>query len=140
MPDRIRNLTNRIKNKIENEDQGIAIISYIPLIGWIIASFKSKTKDKFVHFHREQAKEINIGIVVIYIFVWFIENFPLTAWLFGKKSIFYPLTESVWTLILLFYIVITLIGVYKAIHDEIWSYPYRKEINEKIKEFFKKTR
>lgn len=140
MADRIRNLQNKFKSKIENGDELSAILAYIPLIGWIIANITNKNKDKLVKFHIEQAKEINIGILVIYIFVWFIENFPLTKWLFGKNKLFYPILETFWLLSFLAYIGFSLYAIYKALNDEIWSYPYRDIIKEKIKLLLKKIK
>ncbi|GIW70378.1 MAG: hypothetical protein KatS3mg101_1125 [Patescibacteria group bacterium] len=140
MSDRIRNIQTRIKSKIQNGDEFLAVISYLPLIGWIITSLKGNKKDKLVKFHTEQAKEINIAIIVIYLFVWFIENFPLTSWLFGKNKFFYPIIETFWLLGLFLYLGITFIGIYKALNDEMWSFPYRKEIKDKIKDIIEKAK
>ncbi len=138
MADKIRNLQNRIKSKIQNGDEFLAIVSYFPLIGWIIVQFKDQKKDKLVQFHSKQAKEINIYIVVLFFIIWLLENFPFTRWLFGKDKFFYPIIESIWLMGLILYIIISLIGIYKALNDEIWSFPYREEIKEKLKEFTKK--
>jgi len=140
MSDRIRNIQSRIKSKIENGNEFYAIVAYFPILGWIITSIKADKKDKLVHFHKEQAKEINLFIIFIYLIVWFIENFPLTSWLFGKNKLFYPIIETVWLLGFISYLFITFFGIYKALNDEIWSYPYRDNIKNKIKEIFRKVK
>jgi uncharacterized membrane protein len=140
MTDRIKNIQTKIKTKIQNGDEFLALVTYLPLIGWIIPLIKGEKKDKLVKFHQEQSREINIAIVLLYLVVWFIENFPLTSWLFGKNKIFYPIIESIWLIGLILYLLITFIGIYKALNDEIWSFPFRKEVKDKLKEIFKRAK
>ncbi len=140
MADRIRNIQEKIRAKIQNGDEFLAVLSYLPIIGWIIVKFKNNKKDKLVQFHLEQGKEINIYIITIYFIIWFIENFPLTSWLFGKDKIFFPLIETIWLISLFLYILITIVGIYKSLNDEIWSYPYREQLNQKIKEIFQQIK
>ncbi|MFN3604654.1 MAG: hypothetical protein ACK4UJ_08100 [Leptonema sp. (in: bacteria)] len=140
MADRIRNLQNKLKSKIESGDTLSAVVAYVPLIGWIIADSIDKKKDELVKFHIKQSKEINLAIILIYVFVWFIENFPLTSWLFGKNKLFFPIIESFWLLSFLSYLGISLFSSYKALNDEIWSYPYRNIIKNKINVLLKKSK
>ncbi len=140
MADRIRNIQNKIKSKIENGDELSSMIAYIPLFGWVIAKFLNKNKDQLSEFHIQQAKEINLTILMIYLFIWFLEHFPLFSWLFGKKGFLYPIAESIWLVSFLSYIGISLYSVYKALNDEVWSYPYREEINHNFKKFLEKLK
>ncbi|MCS7206213.1 MAG: hypothetical protein NZ853_11000 [Leptospiraceae bacterium] len=138
MADKIKQIQQQIKSKIENGDELLAVISYVPLVGWIIVSLKSQKNDPLVEFHKDQAKEINLFIVLVYIVLWFLENFPLFRWLFGENQLLHPLTETVWILSLLGYLYVTFVGIYKAFNDEVWSYPFRETIKEKIEEIYKR--
>lgn len=133
MADRIRNIQNKIKSKIQDGDELSSMVAYVPIIGWIVAKFLNKRKDELSEYHIQQAKEINILIILMYLLIWFLENFPLLSWLFGKNRFLHPLAESVWLVSLFSYIGISIYSLYKALNDEIWSYPYREQINHNLK-------
>jgi len=135
MADRIRKIQESFKKGSNNGDELSAAISYVPLVGWL---FTIHRDDDFTHFHAVQARDINIGIVVIYLAVWLLENFPLTRWLFGDGHFLHPVIEAFWVISLLAYLGLSAYAAYQAIMDERWQIPFLDDIKDQIEKRFRK--
>lgn len=137
MADRIKKIQENLKRGSNNGDELTAAVSYVPLIGWALTI---KSKDDFTQFHAEQGRDLNIGIIAIFLVTWFLENFPLTSWLFGNNHLFHPVTQTVWLISLLAYLGLSAMAAYKAIMDERWPIPFIDEARDKIKQLLKKDK
>ncbi len=116
---------------IQGGDQMVAAAAYIPLFGWIYP-YVSRKEDELCQFHGRQGMLLNGVMVAIYFVVWLLENFPLTAWLFGKDAWFAPITQSVSLIAVLVYIGLSLMAAFKAMTEEKWAIPYLEEIVDRL--------
>lgn len=123
MSDKIRDIHSRLMNNLHGGDQISAAIGYVPLFGWILP-YLFKKDDEFCRFHGEQAMKLNVTIVVFYFAIWVIENFPLTAIIFGLDAVFHPITRSLWLVGAIGYLAISGIAAFKALSEEKWEIPY----------------
>jgi uncharacterized membrane protein len=135
MSDRIRKIQESLKKGSGSGDEITAAMAYVPLFGWAFAITKD---DDFTRFHALQARDLNLGIVVVYLVVWFVENFPLTAWLFGPNKFLNPISEAVWVVALLAYLGFSGFAAYRAIMDERWSVPFIDEVRDRVQQILNK--
>ena len=132
MSDKIRDIHSRLMNNLHGGDQSSAAVGYVPLFGWIVP-YLFKKDDEFCRFHGEQAMKLNGAFLAFYFVIWVIENFPLTAILFGLDSIFHPITRSLWLVGVIGYLALSAIGAFKALSEEKWEIPYLiKYVDEAI--------
>lgn len=131
MADKIRDIQSRLLKNIHGGDQVAAAIAYVPLAGWIFP-YLFRKEDELCQFHGKQGLKLNIVIVAIYFVIWVIENFPLTAWLFGLDEPLHPLTRTVWLVALVAYLGASAMAAAKALTEEKWSVPYLDEVLDRI--------
>lgn len=136
MSDKIREIQSRFGKNVQGNDSLGAVLAYVPLFGWIYPLLFKKDNE-FCQFHGKQAMHLNAGMVAVYFVIWIIENFPITAWLFGADAWFHPITQALWRLTALVYFGLCGIGAYKAFSEEKWEIPYLSEIVEKIQKQIK---
>ncbi len=137
MSDRIRKIQESLKKGSGNGDELTAAIAYVPLLGWAYAITK---EDEFTRFHALQARDLNLAIVVVYLVVWFLENFPLTSWLFGAYRFLNPVSQGVWVLSLLVYLALSAYAAYRAIMDERWTVPFIDEVREQVQKILRREK
>ncbi|MGJ1197126.1 DUF4870 domain-containing protein [Sphingobacterium spiritivorum] len=89
----------------------IAIISYITIIGWLIAYFqyKDKTKDAFVSYHLKQS----LGITIISILLGLVLNIVVIA---------VP-ALAVLTYANIFILILWILGIVNAVKEEMKPVP-----------------
>ena len=121
---------------IHGGDQILAASAYIPLVGWIYP-YTSRKDDELCQFHGRQSMILNLVMVTLYFAVWLLENFPVTAWLFGSGMVFSPITGALSLIATLVYIGLSLTGAFKAISEEKWEVPYLEEL---VDQFQKQVR
>jgi uncharacterized membrane protein len=137
MSDRIRKIQESLKKGSGNGDEITAAIAYVPLFGWAYAITKD---DDFTRFHALQARDLNLAIVVIYLIVWFVENFPLTSWLFGANRFLNPVSQALWVVSVLGYLAFSGYAAYRAIMDERWSVPFIEEVRDRVQKILRREK
>ena len=118
---------------IHGGDQILAAAAYIPLVGWIYP-YTSRKDDELCQFHGRQAMILNIMMVALYFAIWLLENFPVTALLFGQGAWFAPITGAISLIATLVYIGLSLTGAFKAISEEKWPVPYLEDLVERFED------
>jgi len=133
MSDRIRDIQSRLMKNLQGGDQLAAAVAYVPLVGWIYPYF-FKREDELCQFHGRQALKLNGALVAIYIAVWFLENFPLSAWLFGTGEPLNALSRTVWLVTLLGFLAVSVVAALKAFAEELWEIPYLDDAVDLVRE------
>lgn len=127
MADKIREIQDRLLKNIQDGDQLSAAIAYFPLIGWIYPLYFKK-EDPLCQYHGKQGQRLNGVIIGLYLALWFLENFPLTSWLFGQGNFFNPISSSIKIIAIFGYLALSLMAAYRAFMDEQWEIPFLKDI------------
>ena len=127
MSDKIKEIQAKLAERFKSGGQASAACSYIPLVGWIYPYFFRK-EDELSKFHAEQAMQLNILTLTLYFAIWILEYFPITAIFFGPGSILYPISRTLWLLVIFAYIAFSTIGAYQAYSATNWEIPYLKKI------------
>lgn len=134
MSDKIKEIQDKFFKNINNGgDQLVAAAAYIPIVGWIYPYYYKKT-DELCQFHGRQGALLNGAMLAIYFAIWLLEHFPLTSWLFGDGSVFYPISRSIWLVTAAVYALISIFCALKAISEEKWEVPYLEEVVNRLKD------
>jgi len=136
MSDRIRNIQERLRHSQEGEPL-YAAIAYIPLLGWIYP-LHFKKDDENCQFHGRQGARLSALIAGLFLVVWFLQNFPLTRWLFGSGNLLAPILDGLWLIALLVYLGVCVVAAFKALASERWEIPYLNEIIDQLEKLAKK--
>ncbi|MFH2142382.1 MAG: hypothetical protein ABIJ97_08175, partial [Bacteroidota bacterium] len=80
---KMENQTNQENNVTSNEDKTVAFVSYLTLIGWIIAlvMYNGGNKTKLGGFHIRQALGIFISAIAVVIVAMILVFIPFLGWL-----------------------------------------------------------
>ena len=137
MINKIKNSVTTIINEIKNGGGNtVGASCYIPLVGWAYP-YIAKKKDDLIVFHRLQALHLNAVILVIYLAIWLLENFPIISIFFGGNSFLSPITQTVWLVSLFTYVALSGIAAYHAYSSKVWHVPYLGMLVEKTIQYFK---
>ncbi len=117
--------------------EGIAALSYIPLIGWFLPQILRKT-DAFCKFHSRQSFLLNITIIVVYVCIWILENFPLTAIFFGSGAILNPITGTLKIIAFVGFFLLSGWAAKKAYDQEEWEIPYSSTLQSWLDRIIKR--
>jgi len=113
MPEKINNNTDKSNPDI-NDNKLIAAMSYL----WILCLVPLLTKkdSSFVQFHAKQGLTLFIAEIVVSM----INIIPFLGWL-------------IWFFASITFLIISIIGIIKALNGEEWKIPYIYDWSQKIK-------
>lgn len=135
MADKVREIQDRLLKNIQDGDQLSAAIAYFPLVGWVYPLYFKK-EDALCQYHGKQGQRLNGVLIGLYLTLWFLENFWLTAWLFGEGSFLNPISSSIKIIAVIAYLGVSLIAAYRAFMDEEWEIPFLRDVVDFFWDFF----
>lgn len=133
MSDKIRDMHSRVVKNLHGGDQMAAALSYIPVLGWIYGRIVNKD-DEFCQFHGSQSLRLNILYLCFFFIIWTIQNFPLTAWLFGDRGPLFSISQTLIIVSTMAFLAISCVAAYKAFTEERWEIPYLEETVDYLKD------
>lgn len=141
MADKIRDIHSKFMKNLEGGGGGelAAVIAYVPLVGWIYP-YRMKKDDEFCQFHGRQGMRLNALAFGLYFVIWLLENFPLTAWLFGKGAMFHGISSGIWAIAASAYLIASLAAAFKAFSNEKWEIPLLEDVIQRLEDLVKDAR
>ncbi|MCB1174469.1 MAG: hypothetical protein KDK39_12940 [Leptospiraceae bacterium] len=136
MADSEENIHSRLSKNLHGWDQISAAIAYVPLVGWAYTWF-TRQDDPLCKFHGKQAMQLNALYAGLYLVIWFVENFPLTRWIFGERAFLHPLSETISLVSTFVFLALSAVAAFRAFSEERWEIPYLKEAIDWIVELLR---
>lgn len=131
-----KDIHSNLSKNLHGWDQISAAIAYVPLVGWIY-TYLGRKDDELCQYHGKQALQLNALYSGVYLLIWFLENFPLTKWIFGNRAFLHPISETVSLVSTVIFLAISAFCAFKAFGEEQWEIPYLNDVIDFIVDLFK---